>query len=77
MKDENTSKPQARVRMVPVTPEMRTYLESEAARRGTDVETIYLEEMAAKAELAKITPRNADLLRIADRFPAPQTWDDE
>jgi len=36
-----------------------------------------LEETAAKAELAEITPRNQELLRIADRFPAPQTWYDE
>lgn len=28
-------------------------------------------------ELAKITPRNAELLRIADRCPAPQEWYDE
>jgi hypothetical protein len=28
-------------------------------------------------ELTKLTPRNADLLRIADRCPAPQEWYDE
>jgi hypothetical protein len=35
------------------------------------------EEMVAEAELAKITPVNADLLRMAERFPAPQAWYDE
>lgn len=34
-------------------------------------------EEAAEKELAEITPRNADLLRIADRHPAPQAWYDE
>jgi hypothetical protein len=54
-----------------------TYLEHEAKRRNISIEDAYRNEMAAKAELTKITPQNADLLRIADRFPAPQTWYDE
>ncbi len=29
------------------------------------------------ATLRELTPTNADLLRIADRFPAPQEWYDE
>jgi len=51
--------------------------EDEARRRGISIEEAYQDELAAKAELAKITPRTADLLKIADRFPAPQTWYDE
>lgn len=43
----------------------------------TDPPADCTEELAAKLELAKITPRNADLLRLADRFPAPQAWYDE
>ena len=57
--------------------EMRAYLVEEAQRRGVDILTVYEEEMAAKAELARVTPRNADLLLLADRFPAPQEWYDE
>ena len=60
-----------------LTDDMRMYLESEAARRKTDIGTVYDEEMAAKAELAQITPKNEDLLKLADRFPAPQEWYDE
>ncbi len=63
--------------MVKLSADMRAYLEYESERRRVDIATVYQEEMAAKVELAKITPRNADLLRIADRFPAPQTWYDE
>lgn len=29
------------------------------------------------AELKRITPPNAELLKLADRFPAPQEWYDE
>lgn len=53
------------------------HLASEAERRGISVEEAYRDEMAAKKELAKLTPRNADLLQIAERFPAPQSWCDE
>jgi hypothetical protein len=56
---------------------MRAYLEDEANRRGVDIATIYEEEAAAQKALARITPRNADLLLMADRFPAPQAWYDE
>ncbi len=63
--------------MVRLTSEMREYLESEATRRGLDIATVYAEEAAAKAELSRTTPRNADLLLLADRFPAPQEWYDE
>lgn len=63
--------------MVKLSADMRAYLEYEAARRGVDIATVYEEEAAAKVELAKITPRNADLLLLADRFPAPQEWYDE
>lgn len=57
--------------------DMVDYLTYEAHRRNITIEEAYEEEMAAKAELTKITPQNADLLRMADRFPAPQTWYDE
>lgn len=63
--------------MVRLSAEMRAYLEEEARRRGVDISTVYEEEVAARAELAKITPQNADLLAMADRFPAPQAWYDE
>jgi len=63
--------------MVKISPEMRAYLEDEASRRGIDIATVYEEEATAREELARITPRNADLLLMADRFPAPQAWYDE
>ena len=63
--------------LVPLSADMRAYLEDEASRRGVDVATVYAEEVAAQEELARITPRNADLLSMADRFPAPQAWYDE
>jgi len=37
----------------------------------------YEEEIVAKEELARITPLNADLLRMAEQFPIPQEWYDE
>ncbi len=30
-----------------------------------------------KEELKRITPPNVELLKLADRFPAPQEWYDE
>ena len=60
-----------------LSPDMTSHLQEEAQRRGVGIEEVYREEMAAKAELTKITPQNADLLRIAERCPAPQTWYDE
>src|SRR3972149_4559754 len=63
--------------LVALSPDMASYLQDEAQRRGVGIGEVYAEEMAAKLELTKITPRNADLLRLADRFPAPQTWYDE
>ena len=36
-----------------------------------------IEEAVARAELERITPPNAELLELADRFPAPQEWYDE
>ncbi len=35
------------------------------------------EEAEAREELKRITPPNAELLKLADRFPAPQEWYDE
>jgi len=63
--------------LIRLSGDMWDYLADEAQRRGVGIEEVYREEMMAKKELAKITPPNADLLRIADRFPAPQTWYDE
>jgi hypothetical protein len=57
--------------------DMLEHLQYEAQRRGMTVEEIYQEEIAARAELDRITPRNADLLAMADRSPAPQAWYDE
>jgi hypothetical protein len=62
---------------IPVNDEMYEHLRHEADRRNISIDEVYREEMAAKKELAKITPRNADLLKLAERFPAPQTWHDE
>ena len=53
------------------------YLEHEAQRRGISIQDVHKEEMAAQAELSKITPRNDELLLMAERFPAPQEWYDE
>jgi hypothetical protein len=36
-----------------------------------------VEESEAAAELAKITPPNSELLKLADRFPAPPEWYEE
>jgi len=57
--------------------EMLEYLFSESRRRNVSIQEVYQEELSAKAELAKITPSNADLLRLAEFFPAPQAWYDE
>jgi hypothetical protein len=35
------------------------------------------EEAKAREELKRITPPHAELLKLADRFPAPQEWYDE
>lgn len=64
-------------RIAALDADMRAYLESEAKRRNVSIEEAYRDEVAAQKELARITPRNADLLRVADRLPAPQTWYDE
>jgi hypothetical protein len=57
--------------------DMAAYLKEEAERRGSDIATVYQEEIAAKEELVRITPRNADLLRIAESSLIPQEWYDE
>ena len=57
--------------------DMQEYLEIESHRRNTTIRKIYEEEIAAKEELARITPSNAELAQIADSFPAPQSWYDE
>lgn len=53
------------------------YLLEEADRRGVSVEQVYSEEEAARRELRRITPPNTELLKLADRYPAPQEWYDE
>jgi hypothetical protein len=63
--------------LVMLSDDMVAYLQSEAQRRGIAIEQVYREEVEAKAELARITPKNADLLNLAERFPAPQEWYDE
>lgn len=62
--------------MTAISDDRWTYLENEANRREVDVLTVE-EQIATRAELAKITPTNAELLLLADRFPAPQAWYDE
>ncbi len=37
----------------------------------------FADELEAGAELKLITPSNAELQRLADRFPAPQEWYEE
>lgn len=46
-------------------------------RRVMPIHTLFSTEGQARAELKRITPPNADLLELADRFPAPQEWYDE
>lgn len=58
-------------------PDVAAYLRVEAERRGVSIEEVYEQEIAAKTELARTTPSNEDLLKIADRSPAPQAWYDE
>jgi hypothetical protein len=36
-----------------------------------------IRELEAALELIKITPKNKDLLQLADNSPAPQSWYDE
>ena len=64
-------------RLAALGPDMTSYLQGEAQRCSVGIEDVSREEMAAKAELTRITPGNADLLRIAERCPAPQAWYDE
>lgn len=37
----------------------------------------FVEELEAGAELERITPPNTELLKLAERNPAPQEWYDE
>ena len=62
---------------VVVSSDFVAYLRDEAERRECDIAVVYQEEMIARNELARITPQNADLLRLAEQFPAPQEWYDE
>jgi hypothetical protein len=63
--------------MVGLAPEMLEYLAHEAEQRGISIQEAYEEEIAAQAELDRITPSNAELLALAERFPPPQAWYDE
>ena len=50
----------------------------QTVRRDNVVESINdIEESEAQAKLESITPSNAKLLKLAERFPAPQEWYDE
>jgi hypothetical protein len=46
----------------------------ESVRRGKMQAQV---DKAAREELKRITPPNEELLKLADRFPAPQEWYDE
>lgn len=62
---------------VPLDRDTLSSLEFEAARRDMSLEDVFIAEEAAARELRSITPTNAELLQLADRFPAPQEWYDE
>jgi hypothetical protein len=63
--------------MPTLTPEMVEYLNDRAKELGISFADAYNEEMAARAELAQITPSYNELVLLAKRFPAPQEWYDE
>lgn len=64
-------------RFVALDDDTLDHLTFESERRSITIQEAYEEEMAAREELARITPTNAELLRIAEKFPAPQEWYDE
>ena len=49
----------------------------EVIRQQTEEVERLRAELAARVDLTKITPSNADLLAMAERSPAPQEWYDE
>ena len=54
-----------------------TYSIPLAAQASTAESSHNVTDAEARAELKRITPPNAELLKLADRFPAPQEWYDE
>ncbi len=53
------------------------YLNDMARELGITFDEEYSQEMAAREELARITPRYEEAVRLARRSPAPQEWYDE
>ena len=53
------------------------HLDELPGEAGGDEKASEREEARAQAELKRITPSNAELLRLAKRSPAPQDWYDE
>ena len=60
-----------------LTQEMVEYLDERARQLGISLLDAYNEEMAARKELARITPSYNELASLAKRFPPPQEWYDE
>ena len=57
--------------------DMVEYLNDQVRQLGISFEEAYRKEMAAREELARITPSYDELVSLAKRFPPPQEWYDE
>jgi hypothetical protein len=57
--------------------DMVEYLNERVRQNGISLEEAYRAEMAAREELARITPSYDELASLAKRFPPPQEWYDE
>jgi hypothetical protein len=82
MSEETTDNPASATEFThlppaPAEPDFLRHLEYEANRRGVSVQEVYDEEMAARAELARITSSYGELASLARRSPPPQEWYDE
>jgi hypothetical protein len=60
-----------------LTDEMVEYLNDMARELGVTFSEAYSREMAAREELARITPSYEEAVRLAKLSPAPQEWYDE
>lgn len=52
-------------------------LNDRVRQHGISFEEAYRAELAARVELARITPSYDELASLAKRFPPPQEWYDE
>jgi len=70
--------PVSQVVVAPILPEdMVDNLNDRMRQDGISFEEAYRAEMAAREELASITPSYDELASLAKRFPPPQEWYDE